>query len=190
MELTDYLALLGLVAGAIYLIMAALASKRTRARESAHDPHAGRVILSIEDQSALVEGEATADRMHKLAAICASTGRRAFGEELDFTVESIAKIDRAIMSGWGDKEGPIDPDVLLTFGAYVGEVLVRRTRGRWVSSLIEDDPGTVLFLGPGDETVNVSPFMLVREKFENMYKFDLSIAFTALEQKLKELKAA
>jgi hypothetical protein len=29
----------------------------------------------------------------------------------------------------------------------------------------------------------------VQEKFQKMYGFDLSIAFTALEQKLKELKA-
>jgi hypothetical protein len=128
--------------------------------------------------------------MHKLAAICASTGRRAFGEEFDFTVESVARVDRAIVAGWGEHEGGVSDDVLLSFGAYLGEVLVRRTRGRWVSGWTEADPAEVLFLGPNDDTVNVSPFRLVREKFEKMYKFDLSIAFTALEQKLKELRAA
>jgi hypothetical protein len=146
------------------------------------------VILSIED-NALIEGEITSDRMHKLAGICASIGRRAFAEDFDFTVESITRLDRAITAGWGESDEDPDPDVLLSFGAYVGEVLVRRTRGRWVSGLTETDPAAVLFLAPNNETVSVSPFLLVREKFGNIYKFDLSIAFIALQQKLKELKA-
>jgi hypothetical protein len=190
MELTDYLAILGVIAGVAYLMMAVVAFNRSRQRHSEPEPGAGRVILSIEDDAALIEGEVTADRMHKLAAICASIGRRTFGEDFDFSVESISRVDRAIMTGWGESEDDVNPDVLLSFGAYVGEVLVRRTRGRWVSGMTDTDPATVLFLGPGDETVSVSPFMLVRQKFDSMYKFDLSIAFTALEQKLKELKAA
>lgn len=189
MELTDFLAILGLIAGAAYLVLAFFAFGRSRRRHAEPDPHDdGRVILSIEDD-ALIEEEATSDRMHKLAAICASIGRRVFAEDFDFTVESISRLDRAIMTGWGEGEHEHNPDVFLTFGAYVGEVLVRRTRGRWVSGLSEADPAAVLFLGPNNETVSVSPFLLVREKFDNMYKFDLSIAFTALEQKLKELKA-
>lgn len=188
MELTDFLAILGLIAGVAYLVLAFFAFGRSKRRHAESVPHDGRVILSIEDDG-LIEGEATSDRMPKLAAICASIGRRVFAEDFDFTVESISRLDRAIMTGWGDSEGEHNPDVLLSFGAYVGEVLVRRTRGRWVSGLTESDPAAVFFLGPNNETVSVSPFLLVREKFDNMYKFDLSIAFTALEQKLKELKA-
>lgn len=188
MELTDFLAILGLIAGAAYLVLAIFAFGRSRQRHADPDPHDGRVILSIEDD-ALIEGEATSDRMHKLAALCASIGRRAFAEDFDFTVESIVRVDRAITAGWGEDDRDRDPDVLLSFGAYVGEVLVRRTRGRWVSGLTDADPASVLFLAPNNETVSVSPFLLVREKFDNIYRFDLSIAFTALEQKLKELKA-
>lgn len=189
MKLTDFLAILGLIAGAAYLVLAVLAFGRTRRRQAASDTQNGRVILEIEDD-ALIEGETTADRMHKLAAICASIGRRVFAEDFDFTLESIARLDKAIVKGWGEGEKEYDPDLILAFGAYMGEVLVRRTRGRWVSALTGTDPAIILLLGPNDETVSVSPFMLVREKFENMYGFDLPIAFTALEQKLKELKAA
>lgn len=188
MELTDFLAILGLIAGTAYLVLAVFAFGRSRHRHAEPDRHNGRVILSIEDD-ALIEGEVTSDRMHKLAAICASIGRRAFAEDFDFTVESITRVDRAITAGWGESDEERDPDVILSFGAYVGEVLVRRTRGRWVSGLTDADPASVLFLAPNNETVSVSPFLLVREKFDNIYRFDLSIAFTALEQKLKELKA-
>ncbi len=192
MELTNFLAILGLVAGAAYIVLAIVAFGRSRRRHAElPEVTTGRIILNIEDDM-LIDAEPTADRMKKLAAICASLGRRVFGEEFDFTVESIGRLDRAIIRGWGDLEEDqeVSQDVLLSFGAYLGEVLVRRTRGRWVSGLTDNDPATVLFLGPNDETVSVSPFMLVREKFDNMYKFDLPIAFTALEQKLKELKAA
>jgi len=188
MKMIDFLAILGLIAGASYLVLAMVAYGRSRRHDTPPDGEDGRVILSIEDD-VLIDEEATADRMPKLAAICASIGHRAFAEDFDFTVESIGRLDRVIMAGWGGGDGELDADVILSFGAYVGEVLVRRTRGRWVSGLTESDPATVLFLGPGSEAISVSPFMLVREKFENMYKFDLSIAFTALEQKLKELKA-
>jgi hypothetical protein len=191
MKPIDYLALFGLIVGGVYLVMALVARRRLRAREATAEPEGGRVILSIEDDSSLIEAEPTSDRMHKLAAICASVGRHAFGEDFDFSVESIALLDRAITAGWGEMGNTsVAADVLLSFGAYLGEVLVRRTRGRWVSGWTEEEPATVLFLGPKDETVNVSPFLLVREKFDNMYTFDLAIAFTALEQKLKELMAA
>ncbi|MEO5928840.1 MAG: hypothetical protein ABIR47_02800 [Candidatus Kapaibacterium sp.] len=189
MELTDYLAILGLIAGGAYIVLAVIAFGRSRRRHADEEIERGRVVLNFEENE-LLEGEPTDDRMHKLAAICASLGKRVFAEDFDFTVESIARLDRAIMTGWGESDEDINPQVLFSFGAYVGEVLVRRTRGRWVSGMTESDPATVLFLGPNDDTVSVSPFMMVREKFDNMYKFDLSIAFTALEQKLKELKAA
>lgn len=191
MELTDYLAILGMIAGIAYLVMAVVAFNRSRRRrDDARQADNGRVILSIED-GGLVEGESTADRMHKLAAICASIGRRAFGEEFDFSVESITRVDRAIARAWGDADvDEVDAMVLDSFGAYVGEVLVRRTRGRWVSGIAQSEPASILLLVPGGETVSVSPFLLVREKFAKPYRFDLAIAFTALEQKLKELKAA
>lgn len=190
MELIDYLAILGLVAGCAYLVLAVVAFNRSRARLKEAEAEEGRMILSIEDAVMLVEGESTDTRMRKLATICASLGRSVFAEDFNYSVESLASVDRAIVAGWGNSDEELNPQVILTFGAYVGEVLVRRTRGRWVSGLTEIEPATVLFLGPNDDTVSVSPFLLVREKFENMYRFDLSIAFTALEQKLKELKAA
>jgi hypothetical protein len=191
MEFTNYLAILGLLAGGAYLVLAVVAFNRSRSRHSQPQdeaPPVPRLVLSFEDNP-LNEGEPTPERMKKLAANCATTCRRVFSEELNYTIESIDALERAITMGWGNAEEEVSHDVILSFGAYMGEVLVRRTRGRWVSGLTDDDPATVLFLGPGDEAVSVSPFLLAREKFTKMYGYDLSIAFTALEQKLRELKA-
>lgn len=185
------LAILALVAGTCYVILAIVVYSRSRHGEEAH----GHVVFQFEEPAMLIEGEPTDRRMRKLAAICASTGGRAFTQLLDYSVESITRIDRMIVSGWGERgnEEPsrdIDDHVVLAFGAYVGEVLVRRTKGRWVTGMMPDDPAYVFFISRGNETVSVSPFLLVRRKFTDMYRFDLAMAFTALEQKLRELNVA
>jgi hypothetical protein len=190
----DYIAVALVVLGGVYLVLSLIAYLKTRGNPPADldgDGSTGRVILNLEERT-LIDGEPTSSRMHKLAAICAAAGRKSFSENLDYSVESIAAVDRAIMKGWGESDEEPSPDMILTFGAYVGEVLVRHSRGRWVSSLDENEPASVLLLTRDKEpdAINVSPFMLVREKFAKKYRWDLAIAFTALEQKLKELKVA
>ena len=194
MELTDLLALLGLIVGVIYLVLAVVAFNRSRSRHEAHsaaDAPGDAVVLNLAANPIVSEAEPTPVRMRKLAAVCVATSRRAFAEDFDYTMESVARLDRAIVKGWGDSSEEVSNEVVLSFGAYLGEILVRRTRGRWVSGMTDLEPAAVLFLGADEnDVVSFSPFMLVREKFNNMFKFDLSIAVTALEQKLKEARAA
>ncbi len=193
MDAIKLVALLGLVAGIAYLVLAAVSYGRSR-RRSEEAASEGKVVFSFEPTAILVEGEPTDERMRKLSTICASIGRKVFNEEFDYSVDSIARLDRIIVAGWGSEDPSmtvdVDPQVIIACGAYLGEVLVRRTRGRWVTGMTDLDPANVFFLANGDQTVSVSPFLLIRETFANMYRFDLAIAFTALEQKLKELKAA
>jgi hypothetical protein len=191
MDVLTIIAWVALAAGALYLVFALLTWPQRRRQAIAEasavpDGH----LLNITDR-APQHDEPTPDRMRKLAGIFAAIATRVFNEPFDFTIESVAAVDRAILSGWGEDAPDADRDVVLAFGAYLGEVLVRRTRGRWVSGYSEDDPASILLLSPGEtNAVNFSPFLLVREKFANPYRFDLPVAFTALQQKLKELHAA
>lgn len=192
MDVLSIIAWVAVAAAAVYLVVA-LATwpqrRRQHIAESAAMPDS-HSILHIKDRSLQPE-EPTPDRMRKLAGIFAAIAARIWNEQFDFTVESIAAVDRAILAGWGEDAPETETEVMLAFGAYVGEVLVRRTRGRWVTGFSDEDPASVLLLSPGGEdAVNFSPFLMVREKFANPYGFDLPIAFTALEQKLKELQAA
>jgi len=188
-----FVALLGLVSGLAYIVLAIVASGRGR-RPLSNAEKTDSVVFAFEQTALLIEGEPTRERMRKLATLCATTALRSFKLEFDYSPESVGRLERAIMIGWGGGEPnmleSVDPRVLVSFGAYIGEVLVRRTNGRWVTGMADNDPGNVLFLASGGDTVSVSPFLLVREKFGNMYGFDLSIAFTALEQKLTELHVA
>ena len=189
MDVLTIIAWIALGASAVYIAGALVTwpqRRRQREAEAAADPH-GQPILNLTDRSPQHD-EPMPDRMRKLAGVFAVIAGRTWSETFDFTVESIAAVDRAILSGWGEDAPEADRDVIEAFGAYVGEVLVRRTRGRWVTGFSDDDPASVLMLLPGEkDAVNFSPFLLVREKFANPYQFDLPIAFTALEQKLKEL---
>ncbi len=192
MDTLEYIAMGGLVIAGAYLLVSLVAYLKTRGSRKVEGDAAGQMILNMEG-NILVEGEPSPIRMRKLADICASVGRRVFSENLDFTVESIAAIDRAVIKGWGDEEsGDLHPDVILAFGAYIGEVLVRHSRGRWVSGLTDDEPASILFLtrDKEQEAVSISPFLLVREKFQKKYRWDLAVAFTAMEQKLRELNVA
>jgi hypothetical protein len=186
----NILAIAGIVLGGIYLVLAMIAPRRSQVDATPDGEEAGgKLVLSFEENP-LIEEEPTPERMKKLAAYCASGGRRFFGEELDYSVESIPRLERVIVAGWGKGEDNVSENAILAIGAYLGEILVRRTRrGRWVSGITDREPASVMFLSKDDDAISVTPFLLAREKFEKLYSFDLAIAFTALEQKLRELKA-
>ena len=151
----------------------------------------GRTLLSFEE-AVMVEGEPAWERMGKIARLCASAVERHFGEHLDFTPESIKILDRVMLSGWGKAKGidEIPLNVRISFGAYLGEILARKTAGRWVSGFTEEEPASILFLDDQDEALtNVSPFHMVHEKLANPWKYDLSLAWAILDQKLKEIRA-
>lgn len=151
----------------------------------------GQQLFSFED-ALLIEGEPIWERMGKIAQLCATLVEKHFGESLNFSPESIAILDRVIVSGWGEDVSPdqVPVNVRVSFGAYIGEILVRRTPGRWVSGFSDEEPATILFLDSDDTMLaSVSPFLLISEKFTNMYRFDLSIAWAALQQQLTEAGA-
>ncbi|KXK52536.1 MAG: hypothetical protein IPM61_10140 [Chlorobi bacterium] len=198
MDSTTLLSIIFLVAGAVLFGVAYAAWQRARASADAAEvarTSGGRVLLNIEPTTILTHEEPSDVRMKKLANICASVGRRSFGEDLDYSVSSIGRVDRMIRRGWG-KQGsqPPSDDAVTVIGAYVGEVLARNSRGRWVSDLTYLDPATLLFVprnvAPEEDVIRVSPFMMIRQKIANMNGYDLAAAFTATEQKLKELNAA
>lgn len=158
--------------------------------ESSENVIEGQPLFPFED-ALMVEGEPAWDRMGKIARFCVSTVEKHFGEVLDFSAESVKVLDRVILSGWGEEsQGKISLNVRILFGAYLGEILARKTSGRWVSGLEEEEPASILFLDKSDQALaSVSPFMMVGQKLANPWTFDLSLAWTALDQKLKEIGA-
>ena len=167
--------------------------KNENSRSAAQEQSEGHQLYSFED-ALLIEGEPVWKSMKKVATFCAELVEKHFGEHLDFSPQSMKVLDRVIHSGWStdndDGAAQVPIKVQVTFGAYIGEVLVRQTSGRWVSGFTDEEPATILFIDRKDEMIaNVSPFLFVREKFAHLHRFDLSIAWAALEQSLTEAGA-
>ncbi len=136
----------------------------------------------------LIAGEPTPDRMVKVAGHCVDLVRTHFGEQLDYSSESIETLDRIVESGWSGGKGSVELTTI--FGAYFGEVVVRKTRGRWVSGFSPEEPGTILYVGLGDAVLaSVSPFRPVTEKFADPAGFSLATAWSTLMTMLDDAGA-
>ena len=194
MDSTTLLSIGFLLSGVVLFGVAYAAWHRASARAETARISGGRILLNLEPTTILHHEEPSDVRMKKLADICASVGRRSFGLELDYSIASIGRIDAMIQRGWGNGGPQPSSDAVTAMGAYLGEVLARNSRGRWVSDLTYLDPAALLFVprnvAPEEDVIRISPFMMIRQKIAKMRGYDLAAAFTATEQKLKELNAA
>jgi len=68
--------------------------------------------------------------MEGYARAAADLGKRAFGQKLDFTSESIEGLDEILVLVGESPELDLDFEVRL-WGSYLGEVLRRRYAGSW-----------------------------------------------------------
>jgi hypothetical protein len=78
---------------------------------------------------------ADADGLRSIAEECVSLSRDQFGARLDWSLESLAEVDR-ICEELLSEDPPSDKRRDLWWkllGAYTGEVMVRSYGGRWVS---------------------------------------------------------
>lgn len=75
----------------------------------------------------------TVENMPALAQACSISVRANTGHDLSFTVESAQDVD-GYLGEIRDQEGGSDylAELVFTFGAYLGELLVRHAGGRWV----------------------------------------------------------
>jgi len=138
----------------------------------------------------LIEHEAAHIRMKKIASMFVANAKKNFDKEFDFSATSLELLDEIIEKEWGGKEAP--NHVIAAFGAYLGEIIKGQSRGRWVSGITEQDPATIMYLPKNEdaESINISPFMIIRDKFANPDKYSISTAFIAVIQTLKSEKLA
>lgn len=75
---------------------------------------------------------ATPEAAPEHAQLCVSAAHNVDGITLDYSVESLAKLDGIIEAMRQDGVSTQDvAETLFSFGCYVGEVFVRHARGRW-----------------------------------------------------------
>jgi hypothetical protein len=104
------------------------------------------------------------------AELCVSAAREVDGIELDYSVESLVKLDGIIENL--RREGVASEQVaetLFTFGCYVGEVFVRQAGGRWC-------------LAEGTPMAGATGFPLIIQLGANGYCNPIGKVFKRLEQ--------
>ncbi len=84
----------------------------------------------------------TADGLRKIAEDTASSAAQNLGIRLDFTPGSLKVLDDAV-DKFFEPGGPVIAPTIMTFGAYLGEVVVRNLGGRWRPSESWEDAAVV-----------------------------------------------
>jgi hypothetical protein len=125
--------------------------------------------------------EQTLVQMQRYADGCAMGAQRFWGASLDFTPQSLVRVDLLIASGYGSKESQDTIDTAVqAFGAYVGEVVRRSLGGTW---LTEENNGEPILVGVGPARKRVEPFCIVREylQLDRQNSSDLAAWFGKLQ---------
>ncbi len=85
---------------------------------------------------------ATSEGLREAAEFTAADAARTLGIRLDFTRESLKTLDDAI-DRFVDPSSPLIGVMVMSYGAYLGEVVVRTLGGRWRPSSSLDDVAIV-----------------------------------------------
>ncbi len=93
-----------------------------------------------------------------------STSKQIFGKDFNGSVASLAEVDRIITDSWGANPPQAMQPVVSSFGAYVGEILIKETGGRWVMS---DGVFMVQIPGKADEKIHANVFAKTWKRFVN-----------------------
>lgn len=118
-------------------------------------------------------------QMKRKAQFCIESAATAFNKALDYTEDSIRTLDLIINDGWkGKKVSDVSKDKLIqTFGAYFGQTYINYFGGIWFQKIANSYP--IIYNAEID--FEFSPFSIMKEKFEKLENYDLSIAYAELK---------
>jgi len=151
-----------------------------RSLARAKDERKGRGLFSrlAGEGKAKVRGKTarwmTVEGLRGVAESTARDARLTLGLELDFSPGSLRVLDEAIDRFFRSKE-PLVATTVLSFGAYVGEVVIRSLGGRWQPAAAWDDCA-VVDIGPIAE---MFPMRRVAKRFEEGEEASLAFWYEA-----------
>jgi len=116
-------------------------------------------LLMTANQSTLADDEDTKfqDVMRRLAEQSAASAQKIYKINLDFTIESLAVLDRDLLSRMHQEniDTPISEDGLtarsIGLGSYVGEVMRRKIGGKWAQDSVAGEGTLPLTLSDGTQ---------------------------------------
>ncbi|MDB6031799.1 MAG: hypothetical protein JWM16_2137 [Verrucomicrobiales bacterium] len=106
-----------------------------------------------------------------------------FDTDLDYSAESIAKLDQIVRDGWPKEPPAMLEPVVLGFGSYLGETMRHLHGGDWCYN---EDLGVHLDLAGKD--IKVFPFNKVRKRFLNGEEDSLEFFYKVIRSELEKLE--
>ena len=122
------------------------------------------------------EAYSSPEGLRRIAEKACGDARRALGIDLDFSPRSVAVLDNAVDMFFDPSETP-PPTTIASFGAYVGEVVIRNLGGRWRPSQDWYDCA-VVDLG---SIAELYPMRRVAKRFEEGSSASLVAWYAAVE---------
>jgi len=145
------------------------------APETSHEPHAA----ADDDPRHFIREIAAIAEKH------VAMSKDTFDVVLDYSVESLGLIDEIISNNWDEPPIMLDQMVVM-FGAYVGETLRRRYGGSWE---YDEEHGYAL-TGLADKDVRVFPFAKTHKRFTNGEGDSLAFYHEALSKLIDDTKSS
>lgn len=117
------------------------------------------------------------NQFRQYAQIHIDTTKQSFGVDLDFDEKSILELDNLIQKAWPDQP-PIQIDnVILLFGSFLGEAIIKTLGGEWINT--EQGWGIKI----GDATLMV--FTKVKKRLLNGMEDSISYYYQSTKGMLK-----
>jgi hypothetical protein len=122
--------------------------------------------------------------MQRMAQMHTQMAKNIFELSLDYSEESLRKIDEAITTFHPD--GNALETTLLPYGAYVGETVRRLLGGEWE----QDAEGVTWLSGVGGVEMKISPFAWVKKRFANGMEDSIVFKYDVVKQQLAQAGGA
>jgi hypothetical protein len=107
-----------------------------------------------------------------------------FGIKLDYSADSIPKLDEMIKEGWPEGPPVMLDEVVIGFGCYLGEAVRRLHGGYWAFS-----PELGFHIGlVGGRDIKICPFAKVKKRFVNGEEDSIGYFYSYIRSKIEEAK--
>lgn len=117
------------------------------------------------------------DQFKQYAQIHIDTTKQSLGVDLNFDEKSILALDNLIQNAWPDQP-PIQIDnVILLFGSFLGEAIIKNLGGQWVK--VEQGWGIKI------EDTTLMVFTKVKKRFLNGIEDSISYYYKGVKDMLK-----
>lgn len=124
------------------------------------------------------------DDLRRAAEIHVDLAKKSFKYHFDYSEESVAFLDQMIDELWGEEQPVMVEAMVHVFGAYLGEVIVRRLHGAWVENE-EGDIQIELHLADGSKMI-ANVFSKTLKRFNNGMEDSLGYYYQGLKRLLQE----